>query len=731
MKRNILKLFYLPMIFFILVSFIYFLSMYFILKKEFNRKILEIKQEILTEKKEELKNRVNNINSLIDLIRKTAYSTSVKELEQFLDLYIKLHSDTLYETPKLIIGKIPQNKKLEYKIFNTKFLRHKNKLYLAYLKNKNKNIYIAAISKKFIDDIVVSHLRKYLDSTIGNRYYFDISKLLTLNPGKGGNFAKIVYMPPFMKHKEGEVLSIYNPDVKGNYFRKKYFECIKHGKSCFLNYYYFNPSNKQIEEKLSYVTFNKYYKFIILSGIYESQLKKTFNIKAEKYINDITKMVFMSVIIYLIIFLFFMGVFYLFLKKIKKSLIDEYEKLKNELENKYYNDSVTNLPNRNKLIKDEKNAKSVMIIDIKNFSHINEFYGYETGDKVLNFIGESLKELYTNVYRIGDDEFAVLFEKPLSEEEISIEYHSLIFNYNSFITVTFIIGASNEKNKLLKTAEIALSYAKASNKGYMLFNKEIEKSQIEKYKKIEFLKDVLINDKIKPFYQCIVNRNREIIKYESLMRIVDAEKIYSPYYFMDYMKESELYNAFSRNMFMKVINDLKKGFIKKASINVSFEDISDEITRNMLYNYIDQKTGEKLIVEILESESINDFELVKDFIFNMKKRGVKIAIDDFGSGYSNFVVVLDLSPDYIKIDASLIQNINNSKYQDIVKMIINFSHRYGIKVIAEYVDSKEVFEKLLKLGVDEFQGYYFCEPEPLEKIVKKDKMSSKKGDNED
>ena len=215
------------------------------------------------------------------------------------------------------------------------------------------------------------------------------------------------------------------------------------------------------------------------------------------------------------------------------------------------------------------------------------------------------------------------------------------------------------------------------------------------------------------------------------MRIVDAEKIYSPYYFMDYMKESELYNAFSRNMFMKVINDLKKGFIKKASINVSFEDISDEITRNMLYNYIDQKTGEKLIVEILESESINDFELVKDFIFNMKKRGVKIAIDDFGSGYSNFVVVLDLSPDYIKIDASLIQNINNSKYQDIVKMIINFSHRYGIKVIAEYVDSKEVFEKLLKLGVDEFQGYYFCEPEPLEKIVKKDKMSSKKGDNED
>ena len=199
---------------------------------------------------------------------------------------------------------------------------------------------------------------------------------------------------------------------------------------------------------------------------------------------------------------------------------------------------------------------------------------------------------------------------------------------------------------------------------------------------------------------------------------------------MDYIKEANLYNAFSRNMIMKVLNDIKEGYIDKVSINISFEDINDEITRNMLYNYIDEKTGSKLIMEILESESINDFDMVKKFIENMKKRGVKIAIDDFGSGYSNFVVILDLSPDYIKIDASLIRNITQPRYFDIVKMIINFAHRYNIKVIAEYVDSKEAFEKLRDLGVDEFQGYYFCEPQPLEKIVKKDKIPSKKGNNE-
>ena len=111
-------------------------------------------------------------------------------------------------------------------------------------------------------------------------------------------------------------------------------------------------------------------------------------------------------------------------------------------------------------------------------------------------------------------------------------------------------------------------------------------------------------------------------------------------------------------------------------------------------------------------------------ILDMKQKGIKIAIDDFGSGYSNFVEVLKLSPDYLKIDASLIRHIDNPKYLDIVKIITDFAHRYNIVVVAEYVDSKEVFEKLLNLGIDEFQGYYFCKPLPFDKIL------SKKGDNE-
>ena len=91
--------------------------------------------------------------------------------------------------------------------------------------------------------------------------------------------------------------------------------------------------------------------------------------------------------------------------------------------------------------------------------------------------------------------------------------------------------------------------------------------------------------------------------------------------------------------------------------------------------------------------------------------GVKIAVDDFGTGYSNFSYLLELKPDYLKIDGSIIKNIDtNRNSQEIVKAIVSFAKSLHVKTIAEFVCSKEVYEKCLKLGIDEFQGYYLGEP---------------------
>ena len=120
----------------------------------------------------------------------------------------------------------------------------------------------------------------------------------------------------------------------------------------------------------------------------------------------------------------------------------------------------------------------------------------------------------------------------------------------------------------------------------------------------------------------------------------------------------------------------------------------------------------RLVFEILESENLSDYDFLEEFVLKYKKLGIKIAIDDFGSGYSNFIRIIRLKPDYLKIDGSLIKNIDkdNNSYE-IVKSIIAFSKTLNIRTIAEYVHSEEIFNLLLELGVDEFQGYYFGKPD--------------------
>jgi len=120
-------------------------------------------------------------------------------------------------------------------------------------------------------------------------------------------------------------------------------------------------------------------------------------------------------------------------------------------------------------------------------------------------------------------------------------------------------------------------------------------------------------------------------------------------------------------------------------------------------------------VLITENESIKDYKLLKKSIKRFRSLGVKIAIDDFGSGYSNFSQILEIHPDYIKIDGSLIEHIDiDSQAFILTKAIVTFFKELDIKVIAEFVHSQKIHEILQEMNIDEFQGYYF--PAPLKDI---------------
>ena len=154
---------------------------------------------------------------------------------------------------------------------------------------------------------------------------------------------------------------------------------------------------------------------------------------------------------------------------------------------------------------------------------------------------------------------------------------------------------------------------------------------------------------------------------------------------------------------------------KNITMNLSFKDILNYEFIDYLDNVLEKLKFEdrnRLVFEILESENLSDYDFLEEFVLKYKKLGVKIAIDDFGSGYSNFIRIIRLKPDYLKIDGSLIKNIDkdNNSYE-IVKSIIAFSKTLNIKTIAEYVHSEKIFNLLLELDVDEFQGYYFGKPD--------------------
>jgi EAL domain-containing protein (putative c-di-GMP-specific phosphodiesterase class I) len=143
--------------------------------------------------------------------------------------------------------------------------------------------------------------------------------------------------------------------------------------------------------------------------------------------------------------------------------------------------------------------------------------------------------------------------------------------------------------------------------------------------------------------------------------------------------------------------------------------MNDEIVNFIIHEFKQEKFAHKISFEILESEGIENFVQIEHFIKQVKEYGATISIDDFGTGYSNFEYLMKLNFDYLKIDASMIKNIDKDKKSQLVtKTIVEFSRKMGVKTIAEFVSSKAIYTKVQELGIDYAQGYYLGEPTLLD-----------------
>jgi EAL domain-containing protein (putative c-di-GMP-specific phosphodiesterase class I) len=226
-------------------------------------------------------------------------------------------------------------------------------------------------------------------------------------------------------------------------------------------------------------------------------------------------------------------------------------------------------------------------------------------------------------------------------------------------------------------------------------------------------------EKVTPYFQGIYDANNSSVpyKFESLMRIMDSEgRVLSPAVFMEKSKEYRLYTQLMSQMIDKVLEILSNHDIS-VTLNLSYMDIHNRELCDILIAKIKKmQVGDRLTVEIVESEQIEDIEMINEFIFSLKKLGVLIAIDDFGSGFSNFDNIVKLDVDYVKLDGSLVSKIHDEKYRVILENMVKICRDLGIKTIAEYISDADILKLAKGIGVDYLQGFHLHEPEHLNNI---------------
>jgi EAL domain-containing protein (putative c-di-GMP-specific phosphodiesterase class I) len=368
--------------------------------------------------------------------------------------------------------------------------------------------------------------------------------------------------------------------------------------------------------------------------------------------------------------------------------------------------------------------------NLKEIENITKIYSKEFLDGFYKFILEfdyARKFLYNQEilqrHKIGIENwylnlFCGVYDKSYFEKLYMIsEIHVRIGLPAHYVNTAFSYVRGFVKNILLteKKYEVLSSVDKIIDINLDILTISYqEEEQSKLLNEIVFLKNVVDNSNIEPYIQGIFDtKTLKIKKYESLMRLVDSnsKEVFSVFPYLEISKKIKLYEKMMKIMVDKTFALFSNQDIE-FSINLSYEDIANEAFIQFLYEKINSyKNLKNIIFEILESDFIEDFSVVKEFTTYVRTKGCKIAIDDFGSGYSNMENILKLKPEIIKIDGSLIKNINLSEEsKTIVKNIVNMAKDLNAKTVAEYVHSKEVFDIVKNMNIDFLQGFYLSEP---------------------
>ncbi len=402
-----------------------------------------------------------------------------------------------------------------------------------------------------------------------------------------------------------------------------------------------------------------------------------------------------------------------------------------ELERQLYIDTLTVLPNRTALHRalERSSEHKLILINIDDFNTINTIYGERIGDELLVRFAHKLQMMLSNenltLFHLSADEFAILADKKVPEDFFREDVILLSYQLNAIelqcfahtITVRARIGAAaGSKNEnlrsLISMASLALRDAKKRQQSYAFYSDSADNllHLEENFLTLEMLDFALNNQTVNVHFQAIANtKTHEIEKFEALVRIADREgNIRYPNEFISIAKGARLYSQLSMEVFAQTIKMAQNNPSFDFSFNIEMADILDPKSSHFILSRLRTSgCAERIVFELVESQELEGSEQVFHFFKLIKEEGSKIAIDDFGSGYSNYAYLMKLGVDIVKIDGSLVADITTSlNNKRIVKSIINVIHELGMKVVTEFVEDREIYQMIVLLGADYAQGHF-------------------------
>jgi diguanylate cyclase (GGDEF)-like protein len=404
---------------------------------------------------------------------------------------------------------------------------------------------------------------------------------------------------------------------------------------------------------------------------------------------------------------------------------------KEQVLRRHFIDPLTNLPNLYQLRDDldTEEEHTFIVINIDNFKLINDFYGLVVGDYILEQTAWKIAELMEGmpVYRMYGDEFGVVLDRRMEFyelkqflEKINAEMQNLHFRYDQnliYVDITLASSASSSRYNTFSKVGMALKYAKEMRLPYWIYEDHMHfEHEYENNLKIAVkVRKAIENSGIVPYFQPIIcNETGEVGKFECLSRLVDDKgNILPPKMFIAIAKTIKAYSQVTRSIIDKSFEIFSRNDYD-FSINLAIEDVLNR----EIFDFIIEKLqssgfGSRVTFELVESKSVEDYKEVGKFISEIKRYGAQVAIDNFGSGFSNFAYLTQIDVDYIKIDGSLINDIDQNKNSElIVRTIVGFAERMGIKTVAEHVHSSTILSFVKQLGIDYSQGYYIDQPMP-------------------